>query len=460
MRIGSTAGSAGGIISFDFSAPGSAGYMVCNRGNLLVASTFEVNMKESTLSRRDFLGVSGAATTGLGLVMPSAVAANERLSVGLVGAGDRGRALLKVFFDLGPDTRADITAVCDLWKRNRERGARLVKEATGREPRQFVRIEDMLAARNLDAVILATPDHVHARQLVLCLQAGKHVYAEKPFANELDEANAALDAYRKSDRVVTVGTQRRSHPHYLAAVDVVRSGVLGPIAQIDVVENHCFPYYWRRETEVQQLRESDTDWKAFLQDKPERKFDARQYVEWRLFRDFSMGLLGLWMSHHVDVVHMLTGAAFPKSVVAHGGTLAWKDYREHGDTVHVVFEYPQGFLFSYAASQISSFGTMGRILGRQGTLEFETEWRLTPQVNRRSAPSAAKPVKPAEGILGEMLPLHVHDWLACVHQGKRASRCTPEHGYAHAIACIMAIRALHSGRRMIFDQPSRSIREG
>jgi predicted dehydrogenase len=413
-------------------------------------------MNGSHVSRRAFLG--GAAATSLALSGSSSAAVNERLSVGVVGTGDRGRALLKVFFDLGADSRADVTAVCDLWKRNRERGAQLVKEATGREPRQFAHLEDMLAARDLDAVILATPDHGHARQLILCLQAGKHVYAEKPFANDLDEANAALDACRKSDRVVTVGTQRRSHPHYLAAVDVVRSGVLGPIVQVDVVENHCFPYYWRREAEVRELREADTDWKAFLQGKPERTFDPRQYVEWRLFRDFSMGLIGLWMSHHVDVAHMLTGASFPRSVVAHGGTLAWKDYREQGDTVHVVYEYPQGFLFSYAASQISGFGTMGRILGRQATLEFETQWRVTPQA-KRGANVQSKPVAPKEGVQGEMLPLHVRDWLACVHQGKRATNCTPEHGHAHAVACIMAQRALQSGRRMMFDATSRSIRE-
>src|SRR5262249_39072718 len=158
------------------------------------------------------------------------------------------------------------TAVCDLWKRNRDRGAQLVKDTTGREVRQFAHLEEMLAAKDLDAVIIATPDHAHARQLTLCLEAGKHVYAEKPFANALAEANTALAAWRKSDRVVTVGTQRRSHPHYLAAADIIRRGEdLGPIVQVDVVENHRMPNYGRRDAEVKELREADTDWKAFLQ---------------------------------------------------------------------------------------------------------------------------------------------------------------------------------------------------
>jgi predicted dehydrogenase len=294
----------------------------------------------------------------------------------------------------------------------------------------------------------------------LCLQAGKHVYVEKPFANELAEANAALAAWRQSDKIVSVGTQRRSHPHYLAAAEVVRSGQLGPIVQVDVVENHRMPHYGRRAAEVKELREADTDWKAFLQGKPLRPFDPHQYVEYRLYRDFSTGIIGLWMSHHVDVVHMLTGAAFPKSAVAHGGTLAYKDGRENGDTVHVIMEYPEGFLFSYAASQINGFGSLGRVLGHQGTMEMETQWRLIPQPVRGAKPVEARAVQPKEGIQGEMLPLHLRDWLQCVHQGKRQTHCTPEHGYAHAVACILADQALHRGRRMTFDPVTRSIREG
>lgn len=423
-------------------------------------------MKDGVLSRRDFIGVSGAAASGFALTgLPAAAYAraagsNERLSVGVVGTGDRGQWLLKAFFDVQQAARAEVTAVCDLWKRNRVRGTELVKDTTGRAPRSFTHMEELLAARDLDAVIVATPDHGHSRQLALCLQAGKHVYVEKPFANTLEDANTAIDAYRKSDKVVTVGTQRRSHPHYLAAAEVVRSQALGPIVQVDVVENHVAPYYWRRETDVKELKEADTDWKAFLMGKPERPFDPRQYVEYRLFRDFSSGLIGLWMSHHVDAAHMLTGATCPRSAVAHGGTLAWKDYRENGDTVHVVLEYPEGFFFSYAASQITGFGSLGRILGRQATLEFETQWRLTSQPAKGAKPADPKPVEPKEGLVGEMAHLHLRDWLECLHQAKRQTHCTPEHGYSQAIACILADRALHSGRRMIFHPPTRSIREG
>src|SRR5262249_57282043 len=128
----------------------------------------------------------------------------------------------------------------------------------------------------------ATSDHTHAQLLTQCVGAGKHVYCEKPFANVLDEANTAIDACRKADKsVVTLGTQRRSDPRYLSAQEVVRSGVLGDIVRVNIVQNAYSPYRWRRDAEVKAMREKDTDWKAFLMGRPDRKFDARQYLEFR-----------------------------------------------------------------------------------------------------------------------------------------------------------------------------------
>jgi predicted dehydrogenase len=357
-------------------------------------------MSDQALSRRGFLGTSAA---GLALGGPAAAAgrANERLSVGIVGPGGRGHSLLKTFFAVCQGQKAELTVVCDLWTRNRERAAATVKQATGKDPRRFTHLEDMLAWEGLDAVIIATPDHAHAQQLVRCLKAGKHVYCEKPFANVLDEASTAVDIWRQSDRVVTLGTQRRSDPRYQAAAELMRTGVLGPVVQVEVVQNHYSPYRWRRDADVKVLKEKNTDWKAFLMGRAPRKFDPRQYLEFRLFHDFSSGIIDQWMTHLIDTVHLLTGARFPRSVVAHGGTYAWKDHRENGDTVRVVLDYPEGFLCSYGATLANAFGAGCRILGRQGTLEYE-----------------------------------------------------------HAVACIMADRALHTGRRVLFDEKSRTIREG
>lgn len=418
-------------------------------------------MNDQPMSRRNFLGTSTAVAAGLSLtpLASRALGANERISVGIVGPGGRGRSILKSFFEVNKDSKAELTAVCDLWSKNRERGADFVKKGGSREPKVYKRLEDMLSANNIDAVIIATSDHTHAQLLMQCLQAGKHVYCEKPFANVLEEANAAIDAYRKSDKVVTLGTQRRSDPKYMAAADKMKAGAIGPVVQVEMNQNVYSPYRWRRDAEVKVMKESETDWKAFLMGRSDRKFDARQYLEFRLFHDFSTGIIDQWMTHMIDAVHMLTGAKFPKSVTAHGGTFAWKDHRENGDTVHVALEYPEGFMCGYSSTLANGFGAGCRILGRNGALEFENNWRISGE-GVKDSKVAVEEIKPKEGYQGDYNQIHIRNWLECIHLGKKETHCTGEHGYQHAIACIMADRALHAGRRMVFDEKARTIKEG
>ncbi len=427
-----------------------------------------------SVSRRGFMGSSSLAAAGMGLAsLPASAAsqaagANQRLSVGIVGPGGRGSSLLRSFFAVAKERRAELTAVCDLWSRNRERSSALVKKLGGSPPRVFTRLEDMLNWDGLDAVIIASSDHSHARQLTACLRAAKHVYCEKPFANVLDEANTAIDAYRRSDKVVSIGTQRRSDPRYLSAQEIMRTAPVGDIVQVDVIQNVYSPFRWRRDADVKAMREKDTDWRAYLMGRPNRPFDARQYLEFRLFHDFSTGIIDQWMTHMIDAAHMLTGAAFPRSVVAHGGTYAWKDYRENGDTVHALLEYalPKNssgregkFLTSYSATLASAFGTSCRIIGRQGTVEFENRWRISGDGVRGSAVKERE-ITPRPGLQGNMDLIHMSNWLDCTRNGQRQTHCTAEHGYQHAVACIMADRALHTGRRMVFDERARTIREG
>ncbi len=409
------------------------------------------------LSRRSFIGASSAGL--LAVTAASAAGSTDRLSVGIVGPGGRGRGILRTFLGLAKDNRAELTAVCDIWGRNRELGAEQVKKATGKAPRTFNRLEDMLAARDLDAIIIATPDHQHARQLIACLEAKKHVYCEKPFANRLDDANAAIDAARKSDRVVTIGTQRRSDPRYLAAAELMKSKPIGPIVAVEINQNAYSPYRWRNKALVSAVKEKDTDWKAFLMGRPMRKFDPHQYGEFRLYRDFSTGIIDQWMTHLIDTVHLLAGGSFPRSVTAHGGCYAWKDGRENGDTVHVALDYPEGFLATYSCTLANGTGGGCRVLGRQGTLEYEKTWRLSGE-GIRGSKVEARTIGPKEGLKGDMNSIHIVNWLDGIRKGDRNTHCTAEHGYQHAIACIMADQALHAGRRMQYDAKSRKIVAG
>jgi predicted dehydrogenase len=384
--------------------------------------------------------------------------AASRLSVALVGPGARAGGLMKNFFDVCKEANAEFTAVGDLWSVNREKAVDRIKQTSGLEPKAYKRLEDVLNDKSIDAVILATPDHAHAQQIMLCLQAGKHIYCEKPFANRLEEANAAIDAERKSDRVVTIGTQRRSDPRFVRAAELVQAGAVGEIIQVWQIHNAYSPYRWRREAMVKAVKEADTDWKAFLMGRPMKAFDPRHYAEFRLFRDYSSGIIDQWMTHQIDAAHMLTGITKPPiSVMAQGGNYVWKDYRENGDTVHVSLDYGQGFQAFYSTTLANGFGSAGYVLGRQGTLEFEYNWKLSGS-GVSGSKIESQPVPAKEGMQGTMDQVHMRNWLDCVHQGKKKTNCTAEHGYQHAITCIMADQALHSGRRAVFEESTRTIR--
>lgn len=424
-------------------------------------------MLETTLNRRAFLGVSAAVGTSAALVpllAPGAVRAknaNETLRVGVVGPGGRGTGLLNECIEHGNRYNARVTAVCDLWNRRRDKAAARVKDAYGSEPKVYRRIEEVLADDDVDAVIIATPDHQHAKMLKMAVEAGKDVYCEKPMGNVLEEANAALEAVKSSDRVVQIGTQRRADPKYRQAARLMQQGILGDVVKADVIWNAHSPYRWAKSAEeLASLKESDVDWKAFLMGKSYRPFDARIYRSFRLFRDFSSGIIDQWMTHGIDVVHMLSGEPFPRSVVAHGGIYKYHDYRENPDTIQVALEYGEGdkrFLATYATSLINGAGRATRLQGTRGTLEVENTWRV-------SGDGAGKAEKlPEAQEISEMpgtLPL-MANWLDCVRRRDREGLyCPVDAGYGHSVACIMSAQALWSGQRVLFDPQKRTLQAG
>src|ERR1700722_9030281 len=301
---------------------------------------------KETIDRREFLSKSAALLAG-GAALPSTalsyeriVGANDRISLAHIGTGSRGSDLDWIAAQLKTSQNAEMTVVCDLWKLNREKAAATNAKYYGRAPRTFQYLEDVLALKDVDGVIISTPEHAHSPILKMAVEAGKDAYVEKPMGNVLAEVKAARDAVLSSDRIVQVGTQHRSEPYQKLAYDVFQSGTLGNLTKVEIVWNYNGPR-WRGREEVAKLREADTDWKRWLMTKPFRPFDPRLYFEFRLYKDFSSGIPDQWMSHGIDLVHWFTGENFPTSVLAHGGIFAWKDGRETPDTFQALLEYPK-----------------------------------------------------------------------------------------------------------------------
>lgn len=406
------------------------------------------------LTRREFMqkaavGTAGLAVAGSGLFSASrAYGANDRLSIGIVGPGQRGRTLMKDVYNQREACNAEITAVCDIWSRNLDRAVETCKGQYGREPRKFSRLEDMLALENLDGVIVATADFQHAKMLEQVVKAGKDCYCEKPMANDLREARAALKAVQDTGQIVQIGAQRRSEGIYKAAAEALQGGILGTISKFDTQWNY-YGARWRR-NDVDQVREEDTDWRRFLMGKRYRPWDPHQYMEWRLFRDFSTGIPCQWMSHMIDLVHWLMDEQFPTSAVAHGGTYVWKDGRENGDTFHALLEYPKGFLVSYATRFGNSAGDSTYIYGTNGMLDCQT-WTLTG--------NGGGETKLAEEIKLERLPNenHMKNWLDCM-RSKTQPNADIFTGYQHSVATIMAAQALSTGKKTFYNPATQQIR--
>jgi predicted dehydrogenase len=389
---------------------------------------------------------------------------NDRILLGHVGVGNRGRGLQYILSQLKNAKNVEVTALCDLWKVNREHAVGTAEKTYGRPPRAFQYLEDLLKLKDVDAVLISTPEHQHAAMLKMVAEAEKHAYVEKPMGNVLEEAKAARDAVLARNLIVQVGTQRRSEPYQIAAQQLFRSGACGEASKVEIVWNYHGPR-WRGRPEVDQIREEDTDWRHWLMTKPYRPFDPRLYFEYRLYKDFSSGIADQWMSHAIDLVHWFMDDHFPRSVVAQGGVLAWHDGRENPDTFQALLEYPKGFLVSYSTSFGNDAPSFIRLMGKKATLmnfgvEGTPRWKWveekgnfeeTPEIQREEHWVSL----PGDGGKGPaMTPdedtSHVANWLDALRAGKQPS-ASVQAGFAHSVACIMAAQAYWSGKRLYWD---------
>lgn len=430
---------------------------------------------DKKLDRRSFLNkaagaLAGSAFASSALSYDRIIGANDRIALGHVGVGNRGTGLHMMASRLKDKYKVETVAVCDLWKVNRERAVANSERYYGRAPRAFQHLEELLTLKDVDAVLIATPEHAHSPMLKATVEAGKDAYCEKPMGNVLAEVKAARDAVKQSKQVVQVGTQHRSEPYQLAAREVLRSGVLGDVSKYEIVWNYNGPR-WRGRPEVKQLREQDTDWKKWLMTKPYRPFDPQLYFEFRLYRDFSSGIADQWMSHAIDLVHFFMKDQPPRSVMAHGGVHAWHDGRENPDTFQALVEYPS-FLASYSTSFGNDSDSFSRIMGKKATLiniggEGSPRWKVVEEKgNHEDNPTIARAErwvtlpgddKPGPINIGDEDVSHMSNWFECLRSRKTATNATVDNGFLQSVACIMAAQSYWQGKRLYYDPKSEQI---
>lgn len=427
----------------------------------------------SELNRRAFLGRSAAVLAGSAVLPRTAlsyeriVGSNDRIALGHIGIGSRGRDLDQIASKLKTSHNVEMIASCDLWTVNREKAVATNTSYYGRAPRGVQHAAELLAMKDVDGVLISTPEHTHSPILKLAAEAGKDAYVEKPMGNVLDEAKAARDAVLQAKTIVQVGTQHRSEPYQIAAHDVARSGALGDISKVEIVWNYHGPR-WRGRPEVKQIREQDTDWKAWLMTKPDRPFDPQRYFEFRLYREFSSGIPDQWMSHAIDVVHWFMDDYYPVSVMSHGGVFAWHDGRENADTFQTLLEYPKGFLVSYSTSFGNDAPSFTRYMGKKATLinvggEGSPRYQVVEEkgtheddVNvdqKRASKFISLPGEtglPPMGI-DDLTLEHTGNWFDCM-RSRQQPHATVHDGFAHSVACMMAAESYWTGRKIYWDE--------
>jgi predicted dehydrogenase len=443
------------------------------------------------ITRRKFMMTSSASIAGLSAAMSARsygkiIGANDRINIGFLGTGARSyghRRMVKGSFE---DKNLNVTAVCDIWKINREKAAADCKDKFGATVKQFKYSEDMLAAKDIDAVMIATGDHQHAKILVEVVKAGKDCYCEKPMAQDIEEAKLARDIVSDSKQVVQMGSQWVSEPIHIKIREIVRSGRLGQITKIEQCWNdNNHRWHDPDDPDVATIKEEDTDWERWLLGKPYEPFDPWKYFEFRIFKAYSGGITSQWMSHGIGLVHFYTDTEIPDTMVANGGIFGWPDIRENPDTFQALATYEkENFLYSYASSYANKFGDYTTIRGKEGTLyahagESGPRWFFIPEhLNLPAGFDFYKGLEDAvkSGVAelitvpefkGALPPTvmsddskpHLDNWIDCMRDRNQDTNGNIMTGYWHSIGIIMATRAYREGKKLYWDREKEEISE-
>ncbi len=397
----------------------------------------------SAFSRRSFLQTAAATTLAAGYTATSrGYAANETISVGCIGTGGRCRKLME---SLNALKGAKIVAVCDIWDQHLADGKKLA------DPNAFAtkEYERLLERKDIDAVIIGTPDHWHVPLTIAACAAGKDVYVEKPLTHDLSEGAAVINAQNKHKRVVQVGTQQRSMTHLIEARDLLKSGALGKIVKIHLT--------WNRNQDRIRVTKfgvdpKTVDWKRFLGNAKDQPFEEFRFRQWRWFWDFGGGIFTDLMVHWIDVAHWFLDLDHPAVATSIGDWLMAKDIWETPDSVQTIMQYPEHNLQAYFEGTFSNArnGAMLELMGSEGTLYVDRgRYEVIPERNKR--------LQPKERIMGTLhkgadfsdVPdgeaLHLSNWLQCIRT-RKTPNSPAESGVSSASAAHMANLALRSGQ--------------
>lgn len=371
------------------------------------------------------------------------ILAQDRIRAGVIGAGGRGRLLTAEFKEVG----AEMAAVCDVYRPNLDAGL----EAASTGARGYPDYRRMLDDKSLQAVVIATPDHWHARMAIDAMEAGKDVYVEKPLCHTVDEGFQMLDAVRRTKRILQVGTQRRSAPLFQEGQRLATSGMLGEVRLVNS--------WWLNHQASISKRElaGELDWNAWLGSAEKRPLDPARFFNWYYFWDYSGGLLIGQAAHIIDSIHWYMNSRIPSAVTCAGGRVNLEGV-EIPETASISLEYPENYLavftlgykamrYPFSQDQMVQYhGNKARMdVGREHYRIFGETTKLDPLVLNEDT---------RLGSFNAATRDHIRNFLECVRT-RRTPNAPVEAGLSTAVALCMTLESLRKGRRVRWNEDAR-----
>lgn len=416
-----------------------------------------------TIERRDFLK-QAAVTTAVGLTLPTARSfsnirgANDRVRLGIIGPGARGQELMREFVKA---PNMEFVAMADAYTGRTDQVKKLLTES-GQDVTNFKSFSDhrrLLEMKDVDAVIVATPLHCHARHFLDTLAAGKDLYSEKTMTWSIEEAEACLAAAKKaSNRVVGIGQQHNSAGYFVEPRQWVKENKLGAVTHVEMWMSRNSKRgvgQWVRPIPAD-CNANNVKWDAFLNGRAKRPFDAQKFINWRLYWEFSGGNVTENMVHQIGWLIGVMDLGVPTAAYMSGGVFSEKDGREVPDTIAVTLDYPNDLVVTWQSSFSNSrYGLGARILGSHGTIEWlmgttdmvsgkaTSGWNYSPERTNNANDAVVQGT--AKGVN------HYHNFVECVRSRKEPNS-SAELGYRSAIAAHMANLSYRKKQRLTLDE--------
>ncbi|MCZ2077603.1 MAG: Gfo/Idh/MocA family oxidoreductase [Bryobacterales bacterium] len=418
------------------------------------------------LSRRNFIRNSAGAALVAGPAILPALGANEKVQVGWIGTGSRGNHVMGMMYKAVPEL-VTVTAVCDTYTGNLNRAKDAVQTQGGNTPKTYVDYREVLRDPSIDVVFICTPEHLHHEMAVAALNAGKHIYLEKPLAHTIEEGWDIVNAAKKAGKVVQVGTQNRSNSLYIKAKEMVEQGMIGDIHYVrafwyrnSLDDNPAWRYRIPPDADPQ-----NTDWKRFLGPASNRPFDKQRYYQWRLYWDYSGGISTDLLVHQTDITNFVCGKTVPYSCMASGGIYRWtEDDREVPDCLSAIYEYPDRFHINYSCYFGNDhFGYGEQFMGNEGTIEVNSRQFLSfwPEKFGGKPPekvAARQEIRiEARGNDANAVQAHVKNFIMAV-LGKEKAIAPVEVGQQAAISGHMATLSFRRGKKILWDDKTNKYR--